>query len=217
MVSLISIFRNSISYLDRYIAQVEALRQHVPLEVVVAEGDSDDGTYDQLRGLQFTIPFELLKIDHGGPLFNSTDNEQRWGQIAFVYNALLDTLDPEGPVILVESDLIWQPETMLGLLKHLDMGVDAVAPLSVKGDRFYDTWGHRWPDGERFSSDLTEIVSDGKMLRPISSAGSCIVMKEAVARKARFGETDGIVGFCRHLHELGFNLYLDDLVRVEHP
>ncbi len=227
-ISVISIMRNSLSYIDRYIAQFQALRDVIPLRVVVAEGDSDDGTYAQLGALAGFEDFELHKIEHGGPVFNSTDNPQRWSQIAYVYNTLLDLLEPEGPVILVESDLIWQPETMLGLLKQLGVGIDAIAPLSVKGyydldghrlpgERFYDTWGHRWPDGTRFSGELSEVVSDGKMLRPISSAGSCIVMKEEVARKARFGAEDGIVGFCADLHRLGFHLYLDDQLRVEHP
>ena len=214
-VTLISIFRNSVTYLDRYVEQVDALREHMPVYCVVAEGDSDDGTWEQLQ----TLPEidEYHKIEHGGPTFKSVDNKQRWGQIAFVYNALLDQLDPDGPVILVESDLIWQPETMVALLKHLGVGIDAVAPLSVKGDRFYDTWGHRWPDGTPFTSNLDQIVTDGKLLRPISSAGSCIVMKEDVARKARFGTEDGIVGFCADLHRLGFHLYLDDQLRVTHP
>lgn len=218
-VKLISIFRNSISYVDRYVEQVNAFRWSLDdpdsLEVVVAEGDSDDGTFTFLDNCDEID--RVLKIDHGGPRFNSVDNPQRWGQIAFVYNALLDELDPDGPVILVESDLIWQPQTMLGLLKHLGVGIDAVAPLSVKGDRFYDTWGHRWPDGTCFTSNLDQIVTDGKLLRPLASAGSCIVMKEEVARKARFGAEDGIVGFCNDMHRLGFTLYLDDREQVRHP
>lgn len=215
MIYLISIMRNSLTYLDRYVDQTRALRDHIPLYVTVAEGDSDDGTYEQLGAIAPEI--DLLKINHGGPAYNSVDNPDRWAQIAYVYNQLLDQLEPNGPVILVESDLIWQPETMLGLLKHLGTGIDAIAPLSVRGDRFYDTWGHRWADGTPFTSDLNQIVTDGKLLRPLASAGSCIVMKEDVARKARFGETDGIVGFCADLHRLGFTLYLDDQLRVEHP
>lgn len=218
-VTLISMMRNATSsptpYLERYCEQVDALGELIDLQVVVAEGDSTDDTFAYLMDAPEID--DVFKIDHGGPMFGSVDDPQRWKQVAYVYNTTLDRLNLDGPLILVEADLIWQPKTMLGLLEDLkDPRVDVVAPLSVQDGHNYETWGHRWPDGTCFPPELDRIVK-GEGLQPISSAGSCLAMSAPVALLARLGEDDGIVGFCRDLHEKGFTLYLDDRLRVEHP
>ena len=51
---LASIFRDSATYVDRYVEQVKALRELMPVRVVAVEGDSTDDTYDQLLATDFT-------------------------------------------------------------------------------------------------------------------------------------------------------------------
>lgn len=215
MVLVASAFRDAADYVDRYFDQIAALREHVPVTLHLAEGDSSDDSWDQIAD-RMTDGDWLYRIAHGGRKFKSVDHPERWNQIATVWNTLLDKIPQDGPLILVEADLIWQPDTMLTLLGHLGEGIDAVSPQSLAngGERFYDTWGYRWPSGEIFSH---EPVDQGRGVLGISSAGSCIVMKPEVYRDARFGENDGIVGFCRDLHFKGYSLWLDPSVSVVHP
>ena len=136
---LASIFRDSAAYVDRYFAQVDALRQHIPVTLYLAEGDSTDGTWVVLNE-RTTDDDYLFQIAHGGPKFGSVNNPQRWKQIAYVCNGLLDSIPQQGNLIYVESDLIWEPETMLTLLGdrrdlgiHSEMFSDGVIDLVERG------------------------------------------------------------------------------------
>lgn len=221
-----SIFRDAEPYVERYFDQIAALREHLPVTLWLAEGDSTDNTYPLLLnklteshgGDKHWHGDNLLQISHGGRKFPSCDNPERWNQIATVWNALLDKIPAEEPMILVEGDLIWDDAMMLALLSHIQIaGLDAVAPQSLKGDRFYDTWGYRWPNGSYFESQPLPSTGWIPPLVPISSAGSCIAMRPEVHRDCRFGENDGIVGFWRDAHFRGYSLYLDPSLKVEHP
>ena len=218
---LASAFRDGENYVERYFAQIEELRTHFPVQLRIAEGDSSDGTYAAIESY-LQDGDELYKIDHGGPAFGSIDTPIRWRQIAHVWNTLFDKITPDGPLILVEADLIWQPSTMQALVDDLwhYKDCDAVAPLSIVGEsRFYDTWGYRGTDGRMFTSDPPYHPSLDLSLEPteINSAGSCIAMKEHVYRECRFGDTDGIVGFGQSIRDHGFHLFCNPDVRVVHP
>jgi hypothetical protein len=208
-------FRDSTAYIDRYFDQVDALDQMVPVRLVVAEGDSTDDTYERL-GARISDDDRLVQVNHGGPKWGSIDHKQRWSELAFVGNTILDLIDGDEPVIWVESDLIWDAGTMMRLLDHLDT-VDAVAPMSMRGDTFYDTWGHRGLDGVPFTPHAPYHPSLTADLVPISSAGSCVAMRPDVAKVARFGELDCIVGLCRDIREHGYGLWLDPELKVTHP
>ena len=208
---LASIFRDSAAYVDRYFAQVDALRQHIPVTLYLAEGDSTDGTWVVLNE-RTTDDDYLFQIAHGGPKIGSVNNPQRWKQIAYVCNGLLDSIPQQGNLIYVESDLIWEPETMLTLLGDLTV-VDAVAPQSVTGSRFYDTWGYRTMEDKHFPG---YVLPDGPLIE-ILSAGSCIAMRPEVYRDCRFTEDEGIVGFGKEIHKEGMKLFLDPSVKVVHP
>lgn len=212
-----SIFRDSTGYLDRYFAQVQALAEHVSIKLVVAEGDSTDGTFGALADA-LTTDDTLLKVDHGGPKYGSVDHADRWWRIAKVCNAVMAAIPPGMDVIYVESDIIWDASTMLGLLNDL-REVPAVAPMCFQGERFYDVWGHRGLDGRRFDPwppyhPALEATTD--RLVPIASAGSCIVMRADVAGQVRFGINDCIIGLGRDLQQTG-GLYLDRELHVTHP
>jgi hypothetical protein len=130
------------------------------VQLVIAEGDSEDGTYDKLEAFigERDAGDVLLKVDHGGPKYGSVDHPARWAQIALVCNAVMDAMPAdERPKVYVESDLIWLPSTITDLVLDLEL-VPAVA-LCLRHGRFYDIWGHRGLDGERFqmSSRTTRI------------------------------------------------------------
>ena len=222
-VTVASIFRDSAHYLPDYFMQIAHLEDALGADVrlVLAEGDSQDGTHNQLhqflrmRGEGDT----LLKVDHGGPKYGSVDVPERWAQIAYVCNAVMSALEPTGPVIYVESDLHWKPDTMLMLLEDLAI-CEAVAPLSMHEGRFYDLWGHRGVDGTRFRPypPYHDDLNTEAHLVKIGSAGSCVVMRPEIAKIARFGENDAIVGLGRDIRfKCGADLWLDTRCQVVHP
>lgn len=223
MIVLASIFRNASGYVDRYFDQVNRLRKDFRVRLVVAEGDSTDDTYD-LIDRQLMDNDLLLKVDHGGPVFGSVDNEQRWSQIAYVCNEVLRHLDmkDDDKLVYVESDLVWPVDTMHFLINDLDH-VGAVAAMSLvpTNGQFYDTWGHVGMDGVPFKHEppfhpSLEHARSGH-LYPIQSAGSCIAVRgEIVNQGLEFSDTDCIRGFCRTIRD-HTPLMLDPDAVVYHP
>lgn len=204
MLVVASIFRDSERYVDRYFEQVEDLRRYTPARLVIAEGDSTDSTFSMLEervGEQDT----LLKVDHGGPKFDSHDIPQRWAQIAYVCNAVLDRLEMEDDdrLLYVESDLGWTGHAMATLVSVLDrVGAAAAMSFHAPTELFYDVWGHTGLDGERFTHKppyhkALENLPPGR-LTPIATAGSCIAVRGRVVNAGvRFSDEDCIRGFCR--------------------
>lgn len=216
MVVIASMFRDSIDYLDRYFDQVQELDQMIPVRLCIAEGDSKDNTYNELDA-RMQPGDQLLKVDHGGPRFGSVDLVDRWQLLAYVCNTIMEHVPPDEPLIYVESDLVWDPSTMLCLLDDLD-SCPAVAPLSMKEDWFYDVYGHRGLDGAPFKKTYPYHPDLLGKTEPVEifSAGSCIAMRPEVAEKARFGDTDCVVGLGRSIRDNGFSIWVDPLLQVTH-
>ena len=209
-VTVSSIFRNSSAYLAAYFDRVTALREHVDVRLVLGEGDSTDGTGDLLRAMAGRGD-TVLTVNHGGPRFGSVDHPERWANIAQVVRAVIGRVgDPGDAFVWVESDLLWDPDTMLGLLK----ADRPVAPLVLHGvgNHFYDTWGFR-KGGIMFSSQppyLSVQTGSTDPLVPVDSCGSCFVLP---ARDFHFAQNwDGMWPF-----PAGGNLHLDTEAVIRHP
>jgi hypothetical protein len=233
-VTLVSYFRNAIPYLPRFFAQTEALAAALAdrgdhLSLVLGEGDSIDQTRSCLVQWQArvhpTLPTALLDVSHGGPPFGSVVNPLRFRQLAYVVNLLLDALPAEAErVIYVESDLIWDADTMLSLLNATTFGnADIACPMILASDdpvRFYDLWAYvaqdqhfaPWPP---YHPVLTGKGGGGPV--PLQMAGSCLVMKADVARHHRLTSDEAIRGFTRQATTDGRTLYLYPTLVVRHP
>ena len=218
---VVSIMRDSAEYVDRYMEQVLALRKLVgDVKVVIAEGDSADDTWGRLNEYRTFTGFTLLKVEHGGPYFPSIDNPLRWRQLASVCNVALTAavreLEDDEPLVYVESDLIWSPETIQKLVKHLEV-YPAVVPMSMYEGRFYDTWGHtkNWEPFRR-NKPYFDGWSD-TMMHQITSAGSCFALSWPAAQVAHFSPVDCIRGIGRTLAADGQTLWLDPTLEVIHP
>jgi GT2 family glycosyltransferase len=219
-----SIFRNGESYVQRYTDQIDALRAAAPehdFRLILAEGDSTDGTYSKLKS---AFDGCVFKREHGGPEFASVEDAVRFKQSSWVWEGVLERIDAQDDVFMyVEADLLWKPAAILQLLAHLKKpGVDVAVPFCWYQGRHFDSWGLRGSDGKRFGPFfpyhvcLLEESSTG--LYPISAAGSCLVMKGEVARAAHFIPEDlAIVGFCQNAFERDYKLWLDPSIKVEHP
>lgn len=234
-ICVTSIVRNGMGYLDRYVAQVEALAREVEgrgaaFSLVMAEGDSTDGTDVWLNEYAKRAPFAVTvyHFPHGGPVFGSVNDKARWANIARTWNALYGQLGgghvkPDDAVIYIEADLIWEPATMLALLAHVPGGRDAVSPMcfsSAHPTWFYDTWGHRGMAGDHFRNlpppyhPSLEGWQPGTLVQ-ISSAGSCMVMRGVVALRCHFSPTDAMLG--HDIYRKGYELWLDPGQKVMHP
>lgn len=172
---------------------------------------------DRLDDLNLT----LVNRDNGSQWFGSIDHPDRWTAISYVCNGIFEQVrNTDDALIYVESDLIWDPATMLKLLERVqEPPIDACAAMCFWRDTptFYDTWGHR-KDGVRFQSFPPYHPNVNGEVTEIDSAGSCIVMRGLVARNARFTPPEmGIVGFCNDLRGRGFKLWLDPQTKVMHP
>jgi hypothetical protein len=222
-VAIGSIFRNSEPYAVRYARQVIGLVSAVPqhnFRLLLSEGDSSDRTWELLNEL---FPGCVEKREHHGPLFGSVDNSVRWKQSSWVWEEVLARIKPDDDAfIYLESDLIWEPATMFRLLDQLVAGVDVVCPMCWSNGRHYDTWGLRGIDGVCFGSFYPYhsclLKKSPSGLYPISSAGSCLVMRGEVARNCHFvPDYLAVVGFCQNAREHGYKLWLDPRLGVNHP
>jgi hypothetical protein len=231
-ITIISCFRNSCGHIVRYFDQMLALRRLLHergdhLALLLGYGDSTDGTEQMLfEEASFAIGALLVEVSHGGQHFGSIENAQRFKQLAYVGNTLLSHVDATADVVgIVESDLIWDAETMVRLLDHLDY-VPAIAPMVMDGEHsFYDVYAFRM-DGQRFTKeppflprrtrpDLVHPVQNN--LIRLDSAGSVLFVRAEYARKARLSDGQAIVGYCADIYSYGGSIWLDPTASCAHP
>lgn len=224
-ITIISCFRNATHYIERYFDQMSALgtlllKRGDHLKLILGYGDSVDGTGEMLyEEAIFAMDALLIEVSHHGPVFGSIEHPQRFRQLAFVGNRLLDHVPANADIVgIVESDLIWQPEVMMRLIDHIQDYV-AVAPMVMDGqDSFYDVFAFR-ANGKRFSKQppYHRCFDEYMRLYPLESAGSVLFMDAYLARKARFSDGEAIVGFCRDIRDAGGSIWLDPSLSVAHP
>mgnify|MGYP001599850241 FL=1 len=236
-IAIASMFRNAESYISHYTTQMADLTGHLcglgyDIHLIAAEGDSTDQTwtvlnerlnylFGRIRHVSAQSKLTILQVNHGGPVFGSIDNEQRWRNISMVCDKILEAVDPEDTfLVYVESDLLWDADTMQYLLGRLeDSGIDAIAPICIHKPTglCYGTWDLR-KNGQRFQAHKPYHPEVGLDLTPIDSAGACIVMRGEVARSCRFSPPElGIVGFGHDISAHGYRLMLDPTLFVFHP
>lgn len=222
IVCLVSSFRNSSRYLDRYIEQVAGLQTLLhargdALTLRLGHGDSSDGTHGMLHeAVSNMFSAWIVDVSHGGPAYGSVEDAQRFRQLAYVANRLSDTIPAEADAVLwVESDLIWEPATLVALLDRL-ADYPAVAPMLMDGEQsFYDVYAYR-RGGVRFTKEPPFHPDiNGAPLR-LDSAGSCVAVRGDLGRSLRWPAEDVFVGWCRALGDAGGAIFLEPGLRVEH-
>lgn len=218
-VAILSAFRNADYIVERFIGQVAGLRSAgVDVRLIIGEGDSVDDTLPMLRRTveRSRLPATILDCSHGGRMFGSVVDAERFRQLAHVGNMMLDRVtQDDDSVVIVECDLLWTTEAMVALLARL-ANYDVVVPMVMQGDRFYDTWAYR-AGGEAFQSRAPYAHGlDGQMYE-LESAGSCIAMTAEIAREYRETPEEALVGLCRNIRAGGHRIYLDPTIRIDHP
>ncbi len=226
-VAIGSAFRNASGrHIKTYTKQVYALADMAsPLgwtvRIIAAEGDSETAARRQLeanlRGSN-QVPAQLVDASHGGPVFGSTEDPARFEALTKVGNTILGAVRETDDVLLyVESDLLWEPATMISLIQRLSDDVKVVAPLVFAGDMFYDVFAFR-KDGERFYGlppYHKGLKSEG--LTEVDSVGSCLAINGLIARQFRMPPGGVLVGWCDAVRKAGHKIWVDANLRINHP
>lgn len=235
-----SAFRNSVHYLSRYFTQAAMLQQALApfnnrVRVVAAEGDSTDGTRGTLASVSsaFGVECDIVDASHGGRWFGSTEEPERMRVLSHVGNAILNgaagRMTVDDVLVYVESDLVWD----VGIIVHLitDLTVNnfaphfhSLSPLVMAGDAFYDIWGFRGLNGERYSPfhpyhhEWADALGNGRPYAEVSSVGSCLVMTGRLVRDYRVRMEDGaLVQFCERARSLGYRFGASTHLEINHP
>lgn len=232
---MVSYFRNSLHYLERYFRQMQNLKQLLAhrdcnLSLILGYGDSTDGTTKNAiceGGRGFNI--DLFDVSHGGPVYGSIVHPIRFRQLAGIVNRLWREIPESADYVgLVESDLIWSGATLESLLD----GIEALRSVYTYGSAptllapmviaptglFYDVWAFR-KEGTRFQAEKPyhPQLIQGHRWQKMDSVGSCFMMDGETARSLTWPEEDVVVGFCRKAREVGAKIYLDMDLEVRHP
>ena len=227
-VCLLSMFSSSTGYLDRYFYQVSLLRNVLQargdrLRLILCEGDSVDQTWPQLKAQvrRYRLKHKLLRHHHGNTVYGSQEIPQRFAQLSRIWNEMLEHVtDGVDVVIIVESDLIWEAQTLLQLVEHAQAVGGIVAPMVFEGDDwFHDCWAHR-RNGVRFTNEPPyhkDLASLPNGLLRMDSVGSCLAMPGEIARTCSTTESEELVGFCNQARAIGYGVWCDPRLRIQHP
>lgn len=231
-IALISFFRNSAGgQIQHFMQQAAALRDALTargdrMRIIAVYGDCTDNTEDVLmsEALRHSFAMTLVERSHGGPVFGSTEKPDRLKALSYVGNGGLEAvLEQDDAVFYVESDLLWEPATVIRLLEQLGPNVDLVAPMIFAGKDneqrpvFYDIFVFR-KNGERFSPFFPyhkDLKHDG--LTHVDSVGSGFVMRGEVARHCRIRNDNVLMGFCEDVWDHEWTVNVDSRLAIYHP
>jgi len=233
-LTILSIFRQSETYVYRYLQQVTEVFElnGGKCHAVWLEGDSTDNTYQILTDgkekleKMGNVDVTLIKYDNGGPYWQSIVNADRWLQIAICWNKCLEELQPSKITICVESDLIYNPAVIKPLVDKIDEKHHVIYPMLMMYDGsyektpefeyFHDTWGMRrgninfsnlppyWPDSEQ----LTEEED----LLEITRGGGMIVTTYEYQKRGQFDTT-----CCIMKYPSDVKLFMHKGLKIYHP
>lgn len=235
-IVICSAFRNASAYIDRYFEQIDGLGNLLAhrrqwLSLIIGYGDSTDDTHEMLfEASSWSVGARLVDCSHGGPAYGSIVDADRFRQLAHVANQMWRCIPQDADVaMLLDGDLIWQPETLARLIDHVEE-MPAVAPRVMHatnpglyggpGPFWYDTFSFR-RNGVRFDNtppyhrDLSGAVP-GDLVQ-LDSAGGCLAVRGDLARQVCFPEEDVVVGMCRQIRAHGGSIWLDPGLEVKHP
>ncbi len=241
IITLCSIFRNSEKILPRYLKQVENLAKILnshgdQLTCLWGEGDSTDNTRQMLERINKFIfyqpsfyqpslfSYEILDVSHGGKEYNSVVDVTRFLQCAYAGNIVWSKISPRSDIVIwVDSDIIWDAKTIQQLIwDAYACPFNVFCPLVILDrmnwdyNSFYNVFDFRI-SGEHFMHKQPYhpnlLTSD---FVKIDSGGSCMVMRNHIAKQVHFTAKEVIVGMCKQINELGYSIYLDARLKVYH-
>ena len=223
-IIICSLVKNGMKYLPAYRKQLEALvlPERLSWSLCILEGDSDDGTWDYLERWASECDNVVIgREDVGEPVAGEGIDGRavRWARAGNACLELIDAVPQYSHVLWMESDLCFP----LDLLERLlSLEVDIVAPMIWIGGHFYDTWGFRDLQGNKWSHYPPyhpDYRSDSLM--EVGSVGSCVLFRrEVLDAGVRFRgpyQTGLLVGVCNDARAKGFRVFADTSTSILHP
>ena len=222
-----SAFRNAAYFVPRYLDQIvrlrDVLRTHT-VRVLAVEGDSSDDTTRRsltIGAKAWDVDLQLVECHHGGPEFGSTESPERMEALSLVSNTIFANVRHDDDILVyVESDLRWDPSTIAVLIDEASQGQYVIAPLVFAGALFYDVWGFRGLDGQRFSPFApyhSSLEGHPNEVVEIASAGSCLVMPSNIGASVRIPDDNALVGWCGQARRQGYFIGVHTGLRIQHP
>lgn len=218
--------RNARAHLDLYFEQLDDLRDELGgdyrMRLIVAEGDSEDGTREALQEYanRYHLDYTLVDTTHGGKYYRSVEDPDRLRTMSNVMSkALSHVRDDDDIVVWIMVDVRYDASDMAQHIERArggsisDNGAYShrfiLAPLALSNDGsyFWDTWAFR-KDGRRFNLHEPYCEFDEVGLTEIDSAGTCLIMSSDVARgKELYPISNEAVEFCDNAREIGVRVY----------
>jgi len=221
LVVICSLVRDGMSYLPSFRRQLESLMLDAEYgwHLCILEGDSCDGTWDYLERWATEDRRITIGKENVGDTFEMEERAARWARAGNACFALIPQDRPYTHVLWLESDLCFPPELAKRLLR---CEVDIVAPMIWLGGLFYDTWGFRDINGQRWTNEAPYHPEYCPMsLIEMGSVGSCVLFRrEILDAGVRFKgtyENGLLVGMCNEARSLGFKVFADTSIAILHP
>jgi hypothetical protein len=227
-LAIFSIFRDSAgAQIERYRRQMDALDiTGFNVRWYLGEGDSVDATYNQLSEYaQYDDRVQVHSVTTGIRRYGSVVDPERFRCLALSTNPLLNAIAAEGwadYAMLVESDLLFEPDLLQRLYANLPDKKSVIAPMIWidRFTRFYDVWGFRKLNGQPFLPFGKAWYECKFPVSPfqVSTVGSVVLMPaEVIYSGMRYTEDEVIVGLVKQAGEAGYKIYADNSTHVRHP
>lgn len=233
-----SLFRDDAGEnIARYRQRIEAL-DYPPdlLRLYLAEGDSQDATYDELRAWSIEDGrITVTKFDTGLRRHGHTADPERFHILASMANPAIEAIgrdDWADYAVLVESDLIYDPDTFKRLLANKLDETDpqgglakpcVIAPMVwlIVNDtlRFYDVWAFRSLDGHNFPpANPAWFVANwpGEPFE-VESVGSLVFFPMDAVKAGAHYNKEVIRGMALMAREAGHRVFCDPTTNIFHP
>ena len=218
-ITVVSPWRDGMRQMSSYFDRIAALDWPVDdLRLIHVEGDSTDGTHAALEWwVQHDPRNSLVKRDTGKPHYPSIVNAERFWVLATVFNAGLDAVDYGWTdyVLFLPCDIRYKSDLLRRLAAH---HAPIVSPFVFQNGRFYDIWAFS-RDGGNFPPFLRSDTGwlFGAGLIEMETVGGVMLIDADILRAGvRYSTTDVDRGLCTAAKALGYSVFADPTLHVEH-
>ncbi len=222
-LSIVTPIRDAGGRVKAYRERVESLEWDGEVEVVLVEGDSEDGTREYLQGwaeedeYHGRVRATLIRHDVGVPKFGSVVDAERFRILSGVINKGLDMSAPLWAdwVLVLPDDISFEPDLAMRLK---GWGKPAISPFVWQGKVFYDVWAFHFKE-EGIAWPTRSGLEGRGWYEPIemeSVGGVCLIEAGYVWRGLRYPAEDLDIGMSRLMREMGGSVWADPTTHVEH-
>ncbi len=217
-IAVISLFRDNIADVNRvFVERAQWTLPHSEVVHICIEGDSADGTYEQLLKVNH-FQTVIKKHDSGKPRYGSIIVQERLDILSHLWNIGLDIADDlrAKNVIILDSDIITPPTVINDLLKH---NKDTIAPMLMwenNHKHFRDTWAYHQGGNDFAPHYPYHKMYKKDRLFEVDGVGVPLIQAKVIKSGVRCDKNE-VRGLCRQIKSRGFKIHVDPRSIVFHP